>query len=193
MRIDRQKSARYGVSVDELQSLVSTLVGGDNIGEVIQGRERYPINLRYPRDLRDNVDTLRVLPVVTASGNQVALGELADIVVTEGPPMLKSENARLSSWIYVDLRGRDLKSAVDEMQKRVEEKVVLPQGVSLSWSGQFEYLERATATLKIVLPVTLMIIFVLLWLTFRRISNVPDNNGGIAVCAYWGRVVIVAA
>ncbi|NEM19272.1 efflux RND transporter permease subunit, partial [Escherichia coli] len=131
-----------------LQSLVSTLVGGDNIGEVIQGRERYPINLRYPRDLRDNVDTLRVLPVVTASGSQVALGELADIVVTEGPPMLKSENARLSSWIYVDLRGRDLKSAVDEMQKRVEEKVVLPQGVSLSWSGQFEYLERATATLK---------------------------------------------
>ncbi|RDT63905.1 AcrB/AcrD/AcrF family protein, partial [Klebsiella pneumoniae] len=115
---------------------------------------------------------LRVLPVVTASGSQVALGELADIVVTEGPPMLKSENARLSSWIYVDLRGRDLKSAVDEMQKRVEEKVVLPQGVSLSWSGQFEYLERATARLKIVLPVTLMIIFVLLWLTFRRISNV---------------------
>lgn len=172
IRIDRQKAARYGVSVDELQSLVSTLVGGENIGEVIQGRERYPINLRYPRDLRDNVDTLRVLPVVTASGSQVALGELADIVVTEGPPMLKSENARLSSWIYVDLRGRDLKSAVDEMQKRVEEKVVLPQGVSLSWSGQFEYLKRATATLKIVLPVTLMIIFVLLWLTFRRISNV---------------------
>lgn len=102
----------------------------------------------------------------------MALGELADIVVTEGPPMLKSENARLSSWIYVDLRGRDLKSAVDEMQKRVGEKVVLPQGVSLSWSGQFEYLERATERLKIVLPVTLMIIFVLLWLTFRRISNV---------------------
>ena len=172
IRIDRQKAARYGVSVDELQSLVSTLVGGDNIGEVIQGRERYPINLRYPRDLRDNVDALRVLPVVTASGSQVALGELADIVVTEGPPMLKSENARLSSWIYVDLRGRDLKSAVDEMQKRVEEKVVLPQGVSLSWSGQFEYLERAAERLKIVLPVTLMIIFVLLWLTFRRISNV---------------------
>lgn len=98
---------------------------------MIRGRERYPINLRYPRDLRDNVDTLRVLPVVTASGSRGA-GELADIVVTEGPPMLKSENARLSSWIYVDLRGRDLKSAVDEMQKRVEEKVVLPQGVSLS-------------------------------------------------------------
>lgn len=134
IRIDRQKAARYGVSVDELQSPAPRW-SGENIGEVIRGRERYPINLRYPRDLRDNVDTLRVLPVVTASGSQVALGELADIVVTEGPPMLKSENARLSSWIYVDLRGRDLKSAVDEMQKRVEEKVVLPQGVSLSGPG----------------------------------------------------------
>lgn len=172
IRIDRQKAARYGVSVDELQSMVSTLVGGDNIGEVIQGRERYPINVRYPRDLRDNVDKLRVLPVVTANGSQIALGELADIQVTEGPPMLKSENARLSNWIYVDLRGRDLKSAVEEMQQRVAEQVTLPQGVSLSWSGQFEYLERATEKLKLVLPVTLMIIFILLWLTFKRIADV---------------------
>lgn len=172
IRIDRQKAARYGVSVDELQSMVSTLVGGDNIGEVLNGRERYPINLRYPRDLRDNVDKLRVLPVIAANGSQVALGELADIVVTEGPPMLKSENARLSNWIYVDLRGRDLKSAVDEMQTRVAENVILPQGVSLSWSGQFEYLERAAAKLKIVLPLTLMIIFLLLWLTFKRVTDV---------------------
>ncbi|UQC70396.1 CusA/CzcA family heavy metal efflux RND transporter [Lelliottia sp. AC1] len=172
IRIDRQKAARYGVSVDELQSMVSTLVGGDNIGEVIHGRERYPINVRYPRDLRDNVDKLRVLPVVTANGSQIALGELADIQVTEGPPMLKSENARLSNWIYVDLRGRDLKSAVEEMQQRVAEQVTLPQGVSLSWSGQFEYLERATEKLKLVLPVTLMIIFILLWLTFKRIADV---------------------
>ena len=172
IRIDRQKAARYGVSVDELQSLVATLVGGDNVGEVILGRERYPINLRYPRDSRDSVDKLRALPVVAANGSQIALGELADIVVTEGPPMLKSENARLSNWIYVDLRGRDLKSAVEEMQQRVAENVTLPQGITLAWSGQFEYLERATAKLKIVLPITLMIIFVLLWLTFKRISDV---------------------
>ena len=172
IRIDRQKAARYGVSVDELQGMVSTLIGGDNVGEVLQGRERYPINLRYPRDLRDNVDKLRVLPVITANGSQIALGELADISVTEGPPMLKSENARLSNWIYVDLRGRDLKSAVDEMQQRVAQHVTLPQGVSLAWSGQFEYLERATAKLKLVLPVTLMIIFLLLWLTFKRVSDV---------------------
>jgi Cu(I)/Ag(I) efflux system membrane protein CusA/SilA len=170
--INRRQAARYGVSVQELQSLVATLVGGDNIGQTIEGRERYPINIRYPRELRDNVDKLRALPVVTANGSQIALGELADISVTEGPPMLKSENARLSNWIYVDLRGRDLKSAVDDMQQRVAQQVKLPQGVSLSWSGQFEYLERATAKLKIVLPVTLMIIFVLLWLTFRRISDV---------------------
>lgn len=172
IRIDRQKAARYGVSVDELQGMVSTLVGGDNIGEVLQGRERYPINVRYPRDVRDSVEKLRMLPVITAKGSQIALGELADIVVTEGPPMLKSENARLSNWIYVDLRGRDLKSAVTEMQQRIAEKITLPQGVSLSWSGQFEYLERATEKLKIVLPITLMIIFILLWLTFKRISDV---------------------
>lgn len=172
IRIDRQKAARYGVSVDELQGMVSTLIGGDNIGEVLQGRERYPINVRYPRDVRDSVEKLRMLPVITANGSQIALGELADIVVTEGPPMLKSENARLSNWIYVDLRGRDLKSAVTEMQQRVAEKITLPQGVSLSWSGQFEYLERATEKLKIVLPITLMIIFILLWLTFKRISDV---------------------
>ncbi|WP_407435412.1 efflux RND transporter permease subunit [Lelliottia sp.] len=172
IRIDRQKAARYGVSVDELQGMVSALVGGDNIGEVLQGRERYPINVRYPRDVRDSVEKLRMLPVITTNGSQIALGELADIVVTEGPPMLKSENARLSNWIYVDLRGRDLKSAVTEMQQRVAEKIALPQGVSLSWSGQFEYLERATEKLKIVLPITLMIIFILLWLTFKRISDV---------------------
>lgn len=172
IQIDRLKAARYGVSVDELQGMVSTVVGGDNIGEVIQGRERYPVNLRYPRGLRDNVDKLRALPVVTANGSQVALGELATVSVSEGPPMLKSENARLSNWIYVDLRGRDLKSAVDDMRQRVAERVALPQGVSLSWSGQFEYLERATAKLKLVLPVTLVIIFILLWLTFKRVSDV---------------------
>lgn len=172
IRIDRQKAARYGVSVEELQGMVATLVGGDKVGEVILGRERYPINLRYPRDSRDSVDKLRALPVVTANGNQIALGDLAEILITEGPPMLKSENARLSNWIYVDLRGRDLKSAVEEMQQRVNQEVILPQGVSLAWSGQFEYLERATAKLKIVLPVTLGIIFILLWLTFKRISDV---------------------
>jgi Cu(I)/Ag(I) efflux system membrane protein CusA/SilA len=169
--IDRQRAARYGVSVKELQSMVATLVGGENIGETIEGRARYPINVRYPREIRDSVQKLRELPVVTASGGQVPLSELADIRVSEGPPMLKSENARLSNWIYVDLRGRDLKSAVEEMQQAVAQQVKLPAGVSLSWSGQFEYLERASAQLKIVLPVTLLIIFVLLYVTFSSVRD----------------------
>ncbi len=169
--IDRRKAARYGVSVSELQSMVATLVGGQNIGETIEGRERYPINVRYPREWRDNIQKLRALPVVTASGSQVSLAELAEITVADGPPMLKSENARLSNWIYVDLRGRDLKSAVEDMQQIVAANVTLPQGVTLSWSGQFEYLERATATLKIVLPFTLLIIFILLYITFQRFSE----------------------
>ncbi|WP_213993693.1 efflux RND transporter permease subunit [Sodalis sp. dw_96] len=171
INIDRVRAARYGVSVSELQSIVAAVIGGDNIGETIEGRERFPINVRYPRELRDSVQKLKDLPVVTAGGAQVALSDLADIKVTEGPPMLKSENARLSDWIYVDLRGRDLKSAVDAMQQVVAQQVKLPDGVSLSWSGQFEYLERASAKLKIVLPFTLAIIFVLLYVTFSRVRD----------------------
>ncbi|CAH5106894.1 efflux RND transporter permease subunit [Klebsiella oxytoca] len=169
--IDRLKAARYGVSVKELQSVVASVVGGDNIGETIEGRERYPINVRYPREMRDSLQKLRDLPVVTSSGAQVTLAELADITITDGPPMLKSENARLSDWIYVDIRGRDLKSAVDEMQREVSKQVRLPDGISLTWSGQYEYLERATAKLKIVLPFTLMIIFILLYVTFGRVKD----------------------
>lgn len=169
--IDRQRAARYGVSVKELQSMVATLVGGENIGETVEGRARYPINVRYPREVRDSVQQLQALPVLTASGGQVPLSMLADIRISEGPPMLKSENARLSNWIYVDLRGRDLKSAVEEMQQAVAQQVKLPAGVSLSWSGQFEYLERASAQLKIVLPVTLAIIFVLLFVTFSSVRD----------------------
>lgn len=169
--IDRVKAARYGVSVKELQSIVTSVVGGDNIGETIEGRERYPIGVRYPREMRDSLQKLRDLPVVTSGGAQVALSELADITITDGPPMLKSENARLSDWIYVDIRGRDLKSAVDEMQSEVGKRVRLPEGISLTWSGQYEYLERATAKLKIVLPFTLMIIFILLYVTFSRVKD----------------------
>ncbi|WP_139539899.1 efflux RND transporter permease subunit [Klebsiella spallanzanii] len=171
INIDRVKAARYGVSVKELQSVVASVVGGDNIGETIEGRERYPISVRYPREMRDSLQKLRDLPVVTTSGAQVVLSELADIAITDGPPMLKSENARLSDWIYVDIRGRDLKSAVDEMQREVSKQVKLPEGISLTWSGQYEYLERATAKLKIVLPFTLMIIFILLYVTFSKVKD----------------------
>lgn len=169
--IDRRKAARYGVSVKELQSLVASLVGGDNIGTTIEGRERYPISVRYPREMRDSLQKLREMPVVTAGGEQISLAELADISVASGPPMLKSENARLTNWIYVDIRDRDLASAVRDMQQAVDRQVKLPQGVSLSWSGQYEYLERAAAKLTLVLPFTLAIIFILLYLTFKRVRD----------------------
>ncbi len=127
--------------------------------------------MRYPREVRDSVEKLRGLPVLTERGAQIRLGDVAAIRITDGPPMLKSENARLSGWIYVDIRGRDLSSAVREMQQVVARDVKLPPGYSISWSGQFEYLARATEKLKVVVPFTLLIIFVLLYLTFRRFDE----------------------
>jgi Cu(I)/Ag(I) efflux system membrane protein CusA/SilA len=151
--------------------VVSAAIGGDNIGETVEGLQRFPINLRYPREIRDSVENIRQLPVLTERGAQIRLGDLAAIGISDGPPMLKSENARLSSWVYIDLQGRDLSSAVREMQAAVSKELKLPAGYSISWSGQFEYLERATAKLKIVVPATLLIIFVLLYLTFRRFGD----------------------
>ena len=169
--IDRDASARYGMNVADVQSVVSSAVGGENIGETVEGLQRFPINLRYPRELRDSVEKLRDLPVLTERGAQIRLGDVARLSITDGPPMLKSENARLSGWVYVDIRGRDLKSAVLDMQRAVAKNVRLTAGYSISWSGQFEYLERATARLKIVVPATLAIIFMLLYLTFRRVDE----------------------
>jgi len=168
IKIDRDRAARYGLNVADVQAIVAAAIGGENIGETVEGLQRFPINLRYPRELRDSVEKIRALPVLTERGAQIRLGDVAAIEVSDGPPMLKSENARLSSWIYVDLHGRDLSSAVREMQAAVAREVKLPPGYSLAWSGQFEYLERATARLKTVVPATLAIIFVLLYLTFRR-------------------------
>ena len=171
VKIDRDAAARYGMNIADVQSIVSAAVGGDNIGETIEGLQRFPINLRYPRELRDSIEKIRNLPVLNERGAQIRLSDLATITVTDGPPMLRSENARLSGWVYVDIRGRDLKSAVLDMQRAVAEQVKLSPGYSVSWSGQFEYLERAAAKLKIVVPATLAIIFVLLYLTFRRVDE----------------------
>ncbi len=167
VKIDRDAAARYGLNISDVQSVVAAAIGGDNIGETIEGLQRFPINVRYPREIRDSVEKIRSLPVLTEHGAQIRLGDVAAIVIGDGPPMLKSENARLSGWVYVDLHGRDLSSAVRDMQQAVAQ-VKLPAGYSLSWSGQFEFLERAAAKLKIVVPATLVIIFVLLYLTFRR-------------------------
>jgi copper/silver efflux system protein len=169
--IDRLAAARYGLSVADVQAVVATAIGGDNVGEVIQGRERYPINLRYPREFRDSLERLRTLPFVTDRGATVLLQDVARLGVEEGPPMLRSENARLAGWVYIDVRGRDLRSVVTEMQAVVGKQIAIPAGYAVSWSGQFEYLERATERLKLVVPVTLAVIFVLIYLLFRSFAD----------------------
>ncbi len=169
--VDRLASARYGLSVTDLQAVVSTAIGGDNVGEVIQGRERYPINVRYPREVRDSLERLRALPFVTDKGATILLEDVARLSIADGPPMVRSENARLSGWVYVDVRGRDLRSVVTDMQAAVAKQVAMPAGYAVSWSGQFEYLERATERLRLVVPVTLAVIFVLLYLLFRSLSD----------------------
>jgi Cu(I)/Ag(I) efflux system membrane protein CusA/SilA len=171
VQIDRATAGRYGLNVSDVQSVVSAAIGGDNIGETIEGLQRFPINVRYPREIRDSVEMIRDLPVLTERGAQIRLRDVAAIRITDGPPMLKSENARLSGWVYVDLHGRDLSSAVRDMQRAVAREVKLPPGYSIAWSGQFEFLERATQRLKVVVPATLMIILVLLYLIFRRFTD----------------------
>ncbi len=171
LKIDRDAASRYGLNISDVQSIVSAAIGGENIGETVEGLQRFPINVRYPREVRDSVEKLRQLPVLTERGAQIPLAAVAAISITDGPPMLKSENARLSGWVYVDIRGRDLRSAVNDMQQAVRRDVKVPAGYSIAWSGQFEFLERATAKLKVVVPFTLLIIFVLLYLTFRRFDE----------------------
>ncbi|WP_454905141.1 efflux RND transporter permease subunit [Variovorax gossypii] len=171
VNIKRDEAARFGMNIADVQSVIASAVGGENIGETVEGLQRFPINVRYPREIRDSLEQLRSLPVVTERGARLVLSDVADIRVTDGPPMLRSENARLSGWVYVDIRGRDLRSAVQDMQRVVAKEVKLPPGYAVSWSGQFEFLERATAKLKVVVPFTLLIIFVLLYLTFRRFDE----------------------
>jgi len=169
--IDRATAARFALNIADVQSVVSAAIGGETVSETIEGLQRFPISVRYPRELRDSLTDLRQLPIVTPNGAQITLGTVAKLSVVDGPPMLRSENARLSGWVYVDLRGRDLRSAVDDMRAQVAKSVKLPAGYSITWSGQFEYLERAAAKLKIVVPFTLLVIFVLLYMTFQRFDE----------------------
>jgi len=169
--VDRAAAARHGMSVADVQAIVSTAIGGENVGEVVGGRERFPINVRYPREIRDSVERLRVLPFVTEEGARLLLQDVARVDIEEGPTMLRSENARLSGWIYVDVRGRDLRSVVRDMQSEVARQVPMPAGHAISWSGQFEYLERATERMKLVVPATLAVIFVLLYMLFGNATD----------------------
>lgn len=167
--INRVDAARYGLNISDIQEIIALAVGGENISETIEGLERYPINLRFPRNIRDSLQKLKDLPIVTAQGATIPLSSIANVHVVDGPPMLKSENSRLSGWVYIDIRDRDLGSYVKEAKRLVGEKIKLPAGYSLSWSGQYEYLERAEQRLMLVIPFTLLIILLLLYLAFRNL------------------------
>lgn len=170
--INREAAARFGLNIADVHDIVKTAIGGMTISQSVEGLERYPINLRYPREVRDSPARLRELPIVTASGAEIPLGRIADIRINEGPAIIRSENARLNGWIYVDITGRDIGSYVDEARRVVAENVDLPAGYSIAWSGQYEYMQRAKERFAYVGPGMLLIIMLLLFLNFRRVSDV---------------------
>jgi Cu(I)/Ag(I) efflux system membrane protein CusA/SilA len=186
IEIDRAAAARYGLNIADVQSIVSSAIGGETIGETIEGRQRFPISVRYPRELRDDVQRVHDLPLLTPMGAQITLGSVARIAISDGPPMIKSENARLSGWIYIDARGRDIASVVRDLRERITHDVELPPGVSIAYSGQFEYFEHAMAKLKVVVPATLVIIFVLLYLTFGRVDEALLILGSVPLALIGG-------
>ncbi len=171
VRIRRDDAARYGITQEQAQQLIATVVGGDPIGQTVEGRERYPIVVRYPRLERDSVEAIRQLPIVAANGAQLTLSQIADINVDAGPSMLKSENGQLATYVYVDTNGSDLGTVVARLQQVVAQQVSLPAGVTVAWSGQFEYLASAMERLKLVVPAALAIIFALIYVVFRRASE----------------------
>ena len=175
--IKRQMAARYGLNISDVQAVISTAIGGMNVAESVEGLERYPINVRYPQSYRDSVEKLKDLPLVTPNGARIPMAEVADIRYQDGPPMIKTENARPNGWVYVDIDGRDLGSYVNEAKQKVAAELHLPTGYALNWTGQYEYLERAKARLSIVVPVTITIIMLLLYFSFKR----------------WGEVLVIMA
>jgi len=168
---DRLAAARYGLNVLDIQDLVATAIGGESVGQTVEGLARFPISIRYPRDTRDSVEKIRQLPFVTVRGESLTLGQVATVSIMDGPAAIRSENARLNGWVYVDIRGRDLGSFVAEARQAVADKIQLPGGYTVTWAGQFEYLQRAAERLKLVVPLTLASIFVLLYLSFRRFTE----------------------
>lgn len=184
--IDRKRASRFGLNIQDVQDVVRSAVGGMNVTQTVEGLERYPVNIRYPQRVRDSVEQLRLLPIVTPQGARIALADVADVKVVDGPPIIKSENARLNGWSYVDIAGRDLGSYVAEAQQVVADFVDLPAGYSLAWSGQYEYMVRAKERLSIVGPVTLAIIVLLLYLNFRRFAEVAIIIGTLPMALVGG-------
>ncbi|MBB1422063.1 efflux RND transporter permease subunit [Pseudoalteromonas sp. SG43-7] len=170
--INREKAARYSLNIADVQQVVATAIGGMNVTETVEGQERYPVNLRYPQDYRDSPEELMLLPIVTPAGQRIALADVADVFIEDGPPGIKSENARLNGWSFIDIDGIDIGSYVDNARQVLDEKLVLPAGYSITWAGQYEYMERAKEKLAYVLPLTLAIIIVLLYLNFRSFVEV---------------------
>ena len=184
--INRQAAARFALNIADVQEVVRTALGGMRVAQTVEGLERYPINIRYPRDVRDSLEKLRNLPIVTPGGARIPLAEVADIRIEDGPGMIKTENARLNGWVYIDIEGRDLGSYVAEAQRLVAEQVNLPPGYSVAWSGQYEYMVRAREKLATVLPVTLGIIVLLLYLNFRRFGEVLIIMGTLPLALVGG-------
>jgi len=170
-RIRREDAARYGLTVGDVQDIIMTAIGGMNITQTVEGLERYPVNLRYGAELRDSLENLKRILVPTPTGAQVPIAQVADIAIVKGAPAIKSENARKNAWIYIDITGIDVGSYVKDAQQAVREKISMPAGYSLVWSGQYEYMVRAEKRLMIVVPMTLMIIFLLLYLTFKNVTE----------------------
>ncbi|RDK82514.1 UNVERIFIED_ORG: Cu(I)/Ag(I) efflux system membrane protein CusA/SilA [Idiomarina abyssalis] len=170
--IKREQAARYGLNIEDVQQVVATAIGGMNVSETIEGLERYPINLRYPQDYRDSPEELKKLPLVTPNGQRISLADVADVYVELGPPAIKSENARLNGWTFVDIEGVDVGTYVEKAMKVVDQKIELPAGYSVTWSGQYEYMERAKEKLTYVIPLTLAIIIVLLYMNFRNATEI---------------------
>ncbi|MDT7525083.1 efflux RND transporter permease subunit [Pseudidiomarina sp. GXY010] len=170
--IKREQAARYGLNIEDVQQVVATAIGGMNVTETIEGLERYPINLRYPQDYRDSPEELKKLPLVTPNGQRISLADVADVYVELGPPAIKSENARLNGWTFVDIEGVDVGTYVEKAMKVVEQELELPAGYSVTWSGQYEYMERAKEKLTYVIPLTLAIIIVLLYMNFRNATEI---------------------
>jgi Cu(I)/Ag(I) efflux system membrane protein CusA/SilA len=169
--INREEAARYGLTVGDVQDVIQTAIGGMNITQTVEGLQRYPVNLRYPRELRDNLDELKRVLIPTPTGTQIPLALVADAQMRRGPPAIKSENSRPNAWVYVDIKGSDIGGYVARAKQAVESQVKIPPGYTLLWSGQFEYMERAAQRLRLVVPVTLMIIFLLLYFNFRNFSE----------------------
>jgi len=184
--INRREAARFALNIADIQEVVKTALGGMQVAMTVEGLERYPINIRYPRDVRNSLEKLRNLPVVTPAGARIPLGEVADIRIDDGPGLIKTENARLNGWIYIDIEGRDLGSYVIDAQKKVADEIKLPPGYSISWSGQYEFMVRAVERLTTVVPVTLVIIILLLYMNFRNLTEVLIIMGTLPMALVGG-------